>query len=153
MSTQLNNRIAGQHPETDPNFTLCADLGAKPVVDFNVVAVINSLDEGENGEFLADLVNANQASTTKLLEALRLAVTDQDVDALRVAAHHLKSTSGNLGATRMVALCEGLETLGRDSALSGAEAELEAALESEYRQVISALDSVQRVDSMGVSCP
>ena len=58
-----------------------------------------------------------------LLQQLRDAILVQpDPDALRHAAHSLKSSSANLGALSLAALCRDLEFLGRDGTTAGADA-------------------------------
>ncbi len=62
-------------------------------------------------------------NSPKLLQALRDAVAeDKAPDAIRTAAHSLKSSSANLGATGLAALCSQLEEMARENCTAGAEA-------------------------------
>jgi HPt (histidine-containing phosphotransfer) domain-containing protein len=74
----------------------------------------------------------------RLLQRMRDAVAGEDGDALRQAAHSLKSSSANLGATQLATLSKELEHRGRDRRLEGA-AELLQAFEAHYLRVRDAL--------------
>jgi two-component system sensor histidine kinase/response regulator len=78
-------------------------------------------------EIVDQLVDLFVQSTPSALEELRAAVGAGDGDAVRRAAHKLKGSCLNIGATFMATLCSGLEAGERDAA--GALADLEAALE------------------------
>jgi HPt (histidine-containing phosphotransfer) domain-containing protein len=60
-----------------------------------------------------------------------------------MAAHSLKSASGAVGANRLVAICQDLETLARNATLDGTAA-LATTLEGEFARVRQALRSEQR---------
>ncbi|MEW6544507.1 MAG: response regulator [Nitrospirota bacterium] len=68
----------------------------------------------------------------KLIEAIRRAVATADAPAIQQAAHSLKSSSANLGATAVAALCREMESLARAKELAQAM-ELLGRLETEYR--------------------
>ncbi|MFC3609034.1 Hpt domain-containing protein [Stutzerimonas tarimensis] len=72
-------------------------------------------------------------SETRLL-ALRQASASGEAEALRRTAHSLKGSSSNLGAVRLVHLCQLLEDLGRSGQLAAA-AELVARVEEEFAVV------------------
>jgi HPt (histidine-containing phosphotransfer) domain-containing protein len=61
-----------------------------------------------------------------------------DAESLREAAHSLKTSSANLGATELSSLCKQLEDLG-GGAKAEAAAELLGRLDDTYQAVISAL--------------
>jgi HPt (histidine-containing phosphotransfer) domain-containing protein len=69
--------------------------------------------------------------------------------ALMEAAHSLKSSSANLGATQLAALCKELEQRGRDNDLQGA-AELVDEIGKVYLRVCRAL--VMERDKETKSC-
>ena len=70
---------------------------------------------------------------------MREAVAAEDGEALRQAAHSLKSSSANLGATQLAAVCKELEQRGRERRLADI-AELLRELETRYRQAQDALN-------------
>jgi HPt (histidine-containing phosphotransfer) domain-containing protein len=73
-----------------------------------------------------------------LLQQVRDAIASADPEALRQAAHSLKSSSANLGATRLAAACKELEQRGRERRLEGV-AELLPTLETHYVRARDAL--------------
>ncbi|MEM7349370.1 MAG: response regulator [Acidobacteriota bacterium] len=62
------------------------------------------------------LVNANQQEA-----AIRSAVEQRDIAALKDAAHSLKGSSATVGAARMADICKELENAARQGSLEGAE--------------------------------
>lgn len=77
--------------------------------------------------FLERLITAYLDEAPKYVNAIRSGLAESDFDALRIAAHTLKSSSANLGAVRLSELCQNIES----AALS--------ANTSEATQLISAL--------------
>ena len=73
-----------------------------------------------------------------LCDELRRALAAGDAQALRAAAHQLKGSTSNLGAARLLPLCEELERFARagDFVAAGPQVELVCA---EYRLVHEAL--------------
>jgi HPt (histidine-containing phosphotransfer) domain-containing protein len=69
---------------------------------------------------------------------MRQAVADGDADALRRAAHSLKSNSTSFGAVTLSAQAKELETMGKAGSLEGASGKLER-LAAEYTLVEGAL--------------
>jgi HPt (histidine-containing phosphotransfer) domain-containing protein len=77
-----------------------------------------------------------------LVGTLRQALEQGDAAELRRAAHTIKSSSNDFGATTLAELCQELETMGKAGTLDGA-AELVAQVEHEYEQVRAALEAVR----------
>jgi HPt (histidine-containing phosphotransfer) domain-containing protein len=80
----------------------------------------------------------------KLLRELQRGAQAQDADAIVRAAHSLRSSSANLGATRLASLCQELETSARLQQIDAAS-RLLAALESEYLKVCAVLREAEPV--------
>ncbi|MBL8420843.1 MAG: response regulator [Dechloromonas sp.] len=91
------------------------------------------------------VIGAYLADTPPRLAQLRAAAEAGDAEALRKAAHALKSGSANVGAEQLAALCRELETLGR----GGGEGvrPLVARAEAEVARVVAALSA--HLDSGG----
>ena len=89
-------------------------------------------------DLLGKIIGLYLESSAGLLQQARDAVASADPEALRQAAHGLKSSSANLGATRVAALCRELEQRGRERRLEDA-AELLRALETHYLRAREAL--------------
>ncbi len=88
-----------------------------------------------------------------LLQQLRDAIRGgADPDALRHAAHSLKSSSANLGALGLAALCKDLEFLGRNGTTAGADALLgrvEALFPRVCEQLTRELEKLTATASVG----
>ena len=87
---------------------------------------------------LCKIIGCYLDSAPTLLQRVRDAVAAGDGEALHQAAHSLKSSSANLGATQLAALCRELEQGGRERRLEDA-AELFQALETHYLRAREAL--------------
>ena len=99
---------------------------------------IRALQRPGQPDLLGKIVSLYLQESPKQLQQMRDAVAGGDDEALRQAAHTLKSSSANLGATQLAELSKELEHRGRDRRLVGAE-ELLHALEAQYLQVQHAL--------------
>ena len=89
---------------------------------FDPAALRRLAELGRDSSFVSRLVDKYLSSSAELLAALRDAVTSSDPEALGVAAHTLKSSSAQIGAVRLSALCKELEALGRSGSMQGAAA-------------------------------
>jgi two-component system, sensor histidine kinase and response regulator len=74
------------------------------------------------------------------LEELREAIGAGDAAGVERTAHTLKGSSGNMGATRMSAICSELQDVGGSGDLSRAAGLLEG-LEEEFGRVRPALEA------------
>ncbi|HEY7545557.1 MAG TPA: response regulator, partial [Blastocatellia bacterium] len=89
--------------------------------------------EGEP-DLVAELIGIFLQDTPLRLAAISEAIRSADASELTSAAHALKGSSANLGATGMSALCLKLESLGRAGTVEGAGSLL-ARLEEEFLRV------------------
>src|SRR5947209_6497061 len=111
---------------------------ASPTLDPAVLAELRQFQGEGEPDIVQELAEAFQFETPPLLEALHVAVREQQAEALKRAAHNLKGSSYNLGARTMATLSSELESLGKQGTVEGA-AELVAQLEQEYQRVCQAL--------------
>ncbi len=88
---------------------------------------------------LAKLIRLYLQSAPALIEELRSSIERRDPEALRNAAHSLKSSSANIGALRLSALCKEVERLGRDKTIGDADERL-ATIRTEFERVEQALE-------------
>jgi len=87
---------------------------------------------------LQKVIRTYMESSPKLLGTIRHSITLGDAAAMQGAAHSLKSTSGNLGATMLAEICNELEAMGRAGTTDNAILLLPV-LEDEYERVCEAL--------------
>jgi HPt (histidine-containing phosphotransfer) domain-containing protein len=79
--------------------------------------------------------------TPQLLAGLRDALSKQDCETFRRAAHSIKSTSNSFGALQLGAQAKELEMMGREEKLEGAAPKVEA-LQADYDLVRQALEEL-----------
>ncbi|MEN8762665.1 MAG: response regulator [Thiogranum sp.] len=113
------------------------ELSAPPI-DQSVLDVIRDMEDEDDPDMLADIIGLYRDKSVKLLQSLQTAIANMDAEAMRVAAHTLKSSSANVGARVLADLCRELEELGRSGSLDNAATKL-SHLYDEYRRVDVAL--------------
>ena len=125
-------------PPAAPPPAAFAPIPADAPLDERALAQIRALQRTGQPSVLGKLIDRYLDNTPALLQQLREALAAGNGEALRLAAHNLKSSSANLGATRLAAACKELEQRGRDRRLEGATALLRE-MESDYARVREAL--------------
>jgi two-component system sensor histidine kinase/response regulator len=81
-------------------------------LDGERLSILRELDDGD-GVLIASIADEFTAESGRQLDLLRAAVADGDPQAMEQAAHSMKGSSANLGATRLAELTAQLEALGR----------------------------------------
>jgi signal transduction histidine kinase/HPt (histidine-containing phosphotransfer) domain-containing protein/PleD family two-component response regulator len=104
-------------------------------------ALFSLLGEDEQ-EIIAELIEAYGDESINLINVLREAVSNSDAKSLKSAAHSLKSSSGNLGASELARLCQTLEQQAQNNDLTDS-ASIFAQVEVEYQRVIIVLQKLQ----------
>jgi signal transduction histidine kinase/DNA-binding response OmpR family regulator len=146
-------RHAGSHVAQEPPAApdLPADCPAPmPAVspstplDTKTLEQLRALQRHGKPDVLDKVVALYLSSAPPLLNALREAVSRGDPLAIKRAAHGFKSSSGNVGALSLAALCKELETMG-DANCTTEAADVLSAIEDEYAAVCDALQvEIQR---------
>jgi CheY-like chemotaxis protein len=85
-------------------------------------------------ELVVELIDLFRVNTPQVVEQLREALVQQNVQSFQQAAHALKGSCRNLGLEGIAALCIALEQLGDAGALDDATALVDE-LETEFKQV------------------
>jgi len=109
-------------------------------INASALEQIRSLQRPGGPRVLHRVIALYFVNTPELLAAMRDAVTHGNCEALRQAAHSLKSTSANLGAAPLAELCRGAEEVARKGAAATEEFRLDA-IEAEYERVRAALEA------------
>ena len=107
-------------------------------IDSRVLQALRELQRPGRPDVLARVIQMFSLDAPRLLTAMRDALGTNDAESLRHAAHTLKSTSANVGATVLAAICREIEQLGRAADTAGAAAPL-AGAEEELGRVLTAL--------------
>ena len=109
-----------------------------PTLDSSAVELIRSLKTAGKPDLFERLAAIYASSSASLVEVLRRAALTGDVMALRQAAHGLRSSSQNVGAMGLAAICQEVEQAADDSRLEVAE-ELVERLIREHENVLRSL--------------
>jgi len=112
------------------------------VLDRERVSSFLAISRTQDG-FLEGLVKTFRQDVPSRIDALRAAVSTGDVRDLANAAHAMKSSSGSVGAKRMLAMASSLEQSARAGRLDGAEAAIDQ-ISAEFRRVCVAYDGIIR---------
>ncbi|MCX7171860.1 MAG: response regulator, partial [Proteobacteria bacterium] len=127
LARWLTHRL--NEPEPQP-----AESAAPPaVLESGSIETISALG-GET--LLRKIIGLYLDSAQPLLQSLRTALEDNDPEAARRAAHTLKSSSANLGASRLGQLCSAIEA---DARAGNCQPDAIAPIEAEYARVRHAL--------------
>jgi len=108
------------------------------LLDQKALAQIRLLQQPGAPSLQNKIINLYLTDSIMWVQKLRDAVAGSDSEALRQAAHTLKSSSANLGAVLLASLCKELEQRGREQRLNDAP-ELLQQLEVCYHQTREAL--------------
>jgi len=110
-----------------------------PAVNETTLRALQALDQSAGGGFasglVGDLLRAFLGAAPAQWGRVEAAVQAGDTEALRRAAHGLKSSTGNLGAERLSAHYRELEAYGNEGAIAAARAALPAVLHEHGRVV------------------
>jgi len=112
------------------------------VLDRERVSSFLAISRTQDG-FLDELVRTFREDVPSRIDALRSAAMNGDANDLALAAHALKSSSGSVGAKRMLTMASSLELNARAGRLDGAEAAIEQ-LAAEFGRVVVAYNGIIR---------
>ena len=113
------------------------------VLDPRALEQIRALQQPGAPDLLEKIIALYLDSSRILTGKIRAALAASDANALREAAHALKSSSANVGATALVEIARQIEAMGRDANLDAAFQLVDQMLQ-EYPNVVSALQAQQR---------
>jgi len=115
----------------------------KVTLDHSVIDAVRQLDPDGNDRLLARLIALYRDDSSQLLADMDNAMKVGDADGVARAAHTLKSSSANLGATNVAAIARQIEHAARAGDLT----ELVASLTKLRAQRTVALSELEALDS------
>jgi signal transduction histidine kinase/DNA-binding response OmpR family regulator/HPt (histidine-containing phosphotransfer) domain-containing protein len=116
------------------------DRPSAPVLD---QAALDRLRSTMGAGFLDELLATFMEDSQELVRTMRRALTEEDTDSFRRAAHSLRSNAASFGAMTLSTLAKDLEALARSGSLDGAASRMER-LAGECERVARALREVER---------
>lgn len=108
------------------------------VLDMNALARIRGLDPGGSTAILAKIITIYLDTSPEQISALKQAYAQENRDVVRKTAHSLKSSSANLGAETLSAVCKRLEIQAIDAQWQDLS-DLITSIENEFDCVADAL--------------
>ncbi len=112
----------------------------RPLLERSALDAIRALQSDAAPDLLAQVVRLYFESAADMLARLRAGLATGDHDAVRIAAHTLKSSSANLGAAALAEMCKQLELAARTGSLGPGLPDAQA-LERAYLAVRAALEA------------
>ncbi len=131
------NRCHNLDPATLVQISSMPETSFLPTINPKSLEALRELQElQDQGEpnLVIELIDLFLEDTPTRIRSLRQAITENDPIQLEHAAHALKSSTSNLGASQMTAYCQELEKLGRDNSTIGA-GEILVKLEKDFEKV------------------
>ncbi len=113
-------------------------LAGSPAVDPEIIEQLRFLEDEDQPNVVSELLSLFIAHAPPKLEALREALDNGDLAALKWVAHSLKGSSANVGARGMQQICDQLEHQIAPDALASARS-LVSTLTDEFTIVEQAL--------------
>ena len=110
-----------------------------PVLDMSQIEDLRGLDDGQ-GQLLASIADVYLQQAPKQIAELKAHISAGNFPGIAATAHSFKGSSGNLGASRVAAVCKHLEMAGKGQDGSQLAPWL-AELEQEFAQARSALQA------------
>jgi HPt (histidine-containing phosphotransfer) domain-containing protein len=83
--------------------------GCQPLLEAAALQTLRNLSGPGDETFFVEVIDLYLKDSLALVDAIRQAARNRDARALMPAAHSLRSSSGNVGAVRLSAVCRALE--------------------------------------------
>jgi HPt (histidine-containing phosphotransfer) domain-containing protein len=135
QSRWLTAKTAARTEQAKPKQAPAPENAEVSVIDEHALNRIRAVQP----ELVEKVINIYSKDAPQLMTAISDAIAQSDPEALKKAAHTLKSSSANVGAVTLAELCKTLEMMGREKAIEKAD-EVAGKLSGEYSRVLAALN-------------
>jgi HPt (histidine-containing phosphotransfer) domain-containing protein len=88
-------------------------------IDNDAISNLRELNPGDGGEFLREIVGIYMEDTPKRIADLKSTLASGDVQAFTRAAHTIKGSSANIGASLVRSIAERMEFMSKREGLAG----------------------------------
>ncbi|MFZ4876875.1 response regulator [Janthinobacterium sp. Mn2066] len=129
------------HTETAESMPAVAAAVATAQLNRLALDNIRALSSTDGDALLERVILAFEGDTPRQLQLMRTAIAVPNPEAIRKAAHSLKSSSANVGADALAQLCKEMEKLGRAGSTQGAAGMLQE-MEQEFLAVCESLSAI-----------
>ncbi len=134
-STFINN-VATDEEVVQSHIAEPTDMG-EAIIDPKALEALRALQKPGRPDILARVIEKFNSDAPRLVVEMHQAAKNGDADALRHAAHTLKSSSAYIGATVLSSNCREIEQLARNSNVGQAK-ELLVSVSSELERTLAA---------------
>jgi CheY-like chemotaxis protein/HPt (histidine-containing phosphotransfer) domain-containing protein len=114
----------------------------RPPLDLSILEGVRALDPETGEELVSNLIAAYFRTMQSELQALQLALNEADATLIALAAHKLKSSNHNVGATTLGQTFQDVEVLAQHHDFEAIQMRMEPLLK-EYKRVEAALNGIQ----------
>ena len=134
-----NHTARLQSAELPPKVITPEPVAASPAIDPSVLDEFSEMMGEDGAEMIMELIDIFLSDSPVLIQEMQAEIIEPESNAVRRAAHSLKSSAANLGAFELSNLCQELENMGRSGHLDQA-AEKFGLVEAEYERAKIALE-------------
>ena len=114
LNRWLGDSDSAEFDHSEPSAISPTDAGTpgddEPVLQSQALDNIRAMQQPGTPDLLDKIIRIYLDESPALLEDIRSAAANEDLEAMQDAAHSLKSSSANLGAERLAKLCRQLES-------------------------------------------
>jgi CheY-like chemotaxis protein/HPt (histidine-containing phosphotransfer) domain-containing protein len=125
-------------PEASETTAPAADAGEATILDPSALQSLRALQRPGRPDVLGRIIDMFNSDAPRLLGEMKVAAAANDTEAMRLAAHTLKSTCTNVGAVALSATCREIEQYARANDVDGALTRI-VAIQDELDRVLAAL--------------
>ncbi len=118
-------------------------MGTLPIIDAATIENLRALSPDDNGEFLREIIGIFLSDTPLRIKELEDSLAAGDTPKFTRAAHSIKGSAANLGATALGATAQSLEAESKQKPLAAMPPLLDA-LKAEYAQAQAELEKLAR---------
>jgi CheY-like chemotaxis protein/HPt (histidine-containing phosphotransfer) domain-containing protein len=115
-----------------------ADAGEVTILDPSALQGLRALQRPGRPDVLGRIIDMFNSDAPRLLGEMKVAAAANNTEAVRLAAHTLKSTCTNVGAVALSATCREIEQYARANDVDGALTRI-SAIQDELDRVLAAL--------------
>lgn len=117
------------------------NTSTQTVIDLTQLNALRKINPSSGDSILKKLITIYLKSSPGFLAQIEDAITTTDRVVLKRAAHTLKSSTANVGATRLAELCKKMETIAETQQITDASAVL-SEIQQEFHLVARALETL-----------
>jgi HPt (histidine-containing phosphotransfer) domain-containing protein len=125
-------------PQASEGAPPVADAGETTILDPSALQGLRALQRPGRPDVLGRIIDMFNSDAPRLLGEMKVAAAANNTEAVRLAAHTLKSTCINVGAVALSATCREIEQYARANDVDGAITRI-GAIQDELDRVLAAL--------------